>query len=235
MVVGSSSTLRDDERRNLDLLLEASLARKQVRFRYRRPTGDAETRAIDPHGMAFVRGAWYLAGYSHERGSDRIFRLSRIEGDAYLVNEGRDPDFDPPASYNVRDTVARLMNPRDDNEHEGRFEEVRLRIAPDAAFMVAEWASSGQALAARFERADDGSGLLTLHEPLERSVWRLLAEYAPMAAVEHPPELRASVRDRLERLRAIYAADREHGDDSDNGDNGDNGNDGDDGTGDSRS
>ena len=45
--------------------------------------------------------------------------------------------------------------------------------------------------------ADDGSGRLTLYEPLERTVWRLVAEYAPLATVD-------GIRHFLETIRARY-------------------------------
>ena len=199
-LVGSVGGAED---RGLDVLMDAVLNRKTVSFRYQRPDGEAaEARRVDPWGIAFVRGSWYLAGFSHEREQERMFRLSRIEGRPQREHETTTPDFAPPADFRLESMVSRLMAPRDDSQ---RFEEVRLRITPDISFMVAEWASDRPDGMALVEQADDGTPHLRLRAPLERNVWRLMADYAPLANVEHPPELRDAFRNRLTRLRDLYA------------------------------
>jgi predicted DNA-binding transcriptional regulator YafY len=71
-------------------LAEALLARRPVRFAYRRPqdaAGEAARRRVEPHALLHHRGRWYLRGHDVDRGADRTFRLDRIEGAVRPVGE----------------------------------------------------------------------------------------------------------------------------------------------------
>jgi predicted DNA-binding transcriptional regulator YafY len=48
--------------------------RSTVTFTYR---GDG--RHVDPWGILFRRGHWYVVGHDHDRGEQRSFRADRIE------------------------------------------------------------------------------------------------------------------------------------------------------------
>ncbi|MGE0431194.1 MAG: helix-turn-helix transcriptional regulator [Planctomycetota bacterium] len=205
-LVGSPGGAED---RSLDVLMDAVLNRKTIRFRYQRPDGQAaEMRRVDPWGIAFVRGAWYLAGFSHERQQERMFRLSRIVGRPARERDNAQPDFEPPQHFALDAMVTRLMAPRDEAQ---RYEDVRLQIGAAVAFMLEEWVSnspdkaSGAGGLAVFARAADGAGgELLLRAPVERNVWRVIADYAPHAVVTYPPDLQAAFRERLQRLRDRY-------------------------------
>jgi len=51
-------------------------SRHAVRFTYRASSGPTE-REVDPYGLAFVRGHWYVVGFCHLRRAVRTFRLDR--------------------------------------------------------------------------------------------------------------------------------------------------------------
>ena len=53
-----------------------------------------ELRHLDPWGILFRRGHWYVVGHDHDRGDRRSFRVDRIEGD---VETGPAGAFEPPA------------------------------------------------------------------------------------------------------------------------------------------
>jgi predicted DNA-binding transcriptional regulator YafY len=63
--------------------------RRPVSFTYR-----DERRTVDPYRLDFHRGRWYITGYDHGRGDERVFRLDRIAGD---VEAGAPRSFEPPA------------------------------------------------------------------------------------------------------------------------------------------
>jgi predicted DNA-binding transcriptional regulator YafY len=194
------ATESDAERRLLGTLLDAVTARQTVRFDYQKPDGSgAEPRRVDPYGVAFVRGAWYVVGHSHERGGQRVFRVSRIRGKLKRPSAPGKTDFQRPAGFNLRDVVANLLAPQDPG---AVHDQVQLRVARDIAFMIADWAA--QTDHAVFE-ADEAGGVLTLRRPLERSVQRIVAQYAPLVQVVSPPQLRAAIRDRLAALQQTYA------------------------------
>lgn len=82
-----------------DALLRAAMERREVRFGYRR-SGEttARRRTLQPWGVLTSRRRWYVVGYDMDRGDERMFRLSRVEGpvvlgdraDAFVVPEGVD-------------------------------------------------------------------------------------------------------------------------------------------------
>ena len=105
-VSGVATREAERERAALDVLLDAVTTRRTVRFHYESPVGSSQTRTVDPWGLAYVRGAWYLAGYSHERGDERLFKVMRItDRPVRLHPTGRGGDYEIPADYRVANTV----------------------------------------------------------------------------------------------------------------------------------
>ena len=199
-VVGTATQEVRGERAKLEVLLDAVTSRRTVTFDYAPPGQDAQARTVDPWGLAFVRGAWYVAGFARERGDERIFKVMRIIGKPKRKHpQGRGGDFERPADYDVADTVRRLLKPRDP---EGQLDKVELRVAADVAFMMRDWTETEPATGyATFKAEPDGSGLLTLYSPLERTVWHIYANYAPKIEVRSPQSLRDAFTQRLRTLK----------------------------------
>ena len=67
--------------------IEAAISRrKTIRFTYYTiGRDDRSEREVDPYSLLYWGGHWYVVGHSHEREAIRVFRLSRIEGDAVAV------------------------------------------------------------------------------------------------------------------------------------------------------
>jgi proteasome accessory factor B len=62
-------------------LWEAVRDRRPVAFGYRVPGRDAAMRRnLEPWGVGYRHGHWYVVGLDTDRGAERVFRLSRIEG-----------------------------------------------------------------------------------------------------------------------------------------------------------
>jgi predicted DNA-binding transcriptional regulator YafY len=72
-----------------DALLAAQLQGLRVRFRYRRPGAQPQTRTLDPAGLVHRGGRWYVVGHDPDRGERRAFRLDRIAGDVELAGEAQ--------------------------------------------------------------------------------------------------------------------------------------------------
>ncbi|WP_091985329.1 helix-turn-helix transcriptional regulator [Pseudoalteromonas denitrificans] len=73
----SRATQQEDNR----FLLELSTATKQensVEIEYHAANDKSTNRIIDPYGLAFYLGYWYLVGFCRLRKNIRIFRLDRI-------------------------------------------------------------------------------------------------------------------------------------------------------------
>ncbi len=88
----------------LRVLGDALLARKRVTFDYESMSGGGRARrTVEPYGLFFLNGHWYLAAYDPARQAVRNFRVSRIG--TIAVNERRagTPDYEIPDSFDLRE------------------------------------------------------------------------------------------------------------------------------------
>lgn len=95
-----------------DVFWEAVQARQAVVFDYRR-SGETQPRRrhLQPWGVARHAGRWYVVGHDVDRGEERVFRLSRVVGEARAVG---DPGvYEVPAGTDVREVARRLAPPPD--------------------------------------------------------------------------------------------------------------------------
>ncbi|GIH17342.1 helix-turn-helix transcriptional regulator [Rugosimonospora africana] len=78
----------------------AVAGRCRVEIGYTAWSGAASRRELDPYGLVFHSGRWYLTGYDHRRGEVRNFRLDRISDVTPVPGSGFEvpPDFDPVAT-----------------------------------------------------------------------------------------------------------------------------------------
>jgi proteasome accessory factor B len=94
------------QREQLDQLVEATHRRKTVTFTYRSMSRDETARrTVDPYGLVFTHGHWYLVGRCHTRQAVRQFRLGRLEGLAVRAGPAT-PDFERPADFSLAPYVA---------------------------------------------------------------------------------------------------------------------------------
>ena len=76
----------------------------RLRMRYRAARGDVTVREVDPYGVAFQSGVWYVAGWDRLRGDLRTFRLDRI-----LDCEPTGDGFERPAGFDMTEHVQRML------------------------------------------------------------------------------------------------------------------------------
>jgi predicted DNA-binding transcriptional regulator YafY len=82
----------------------ATRATRRVSLTYRSWRGGVSLREVDPYGLVFHAGKWYLAGFDHRRGEVRTFRLDRISA----VDAG-DETFEAPAGFDAVAHVTRAL------------------------------------------------------------------------------------------------------------------------------
>lgn len=93
-------------------LTETSLAQQRVRLSYRSVDGDATERDIDPYGLVFRTGYWYVSGFCHLRQELRSFRLDRVTALVALPQSFLRPaDFD--AARYLADSLQELFAGQD--------------------------------------------------------------------------------------------------------------------------
>jgi proteasome accessory factor B len=165
--------------------------RRRVELTYR-----GETRRVDPWHLSYRRGKWYLSGFDHRRGSERLYRLDRVEGavvaggpaGAYSLPAGGASDA-PPA-WRLGDQPEQVA-----------------RVLVDA--VQAPWAAASVGEGAVAARHDDGSIEVELAFTNQDALLSWVFGFLDHAEVIGPPELRALVIARLEALAGITGSKEE--------------------------
>jgi predicted DNA-binding transcriptional regulator YafY len=162
---------------------------RPVRLAYRSWRGEPSTRRVDPYGVVFHAGRWYLTGHDHRSGEPRTFRLDRIASVSPVAGTFQPPDgFDPVAAV-VR-ALANVPYAWDvEVLLETDLEQARRRLPAT----VAELTGSPAGVLMR-TRAESLPGMA-----------RLLAGLDWPFTVLRPDELRAALAEHAARL-AAYAA-----------------------------
>ncbi|MBA3652765.1 MAG: WYL domain-containing protein [Actinobacteria bacterium] len=81
----------------LPALFDGCRRRAAVSFSYR-----GQTRTLEPWGMFFREGFWYVAGRDVDRSEERVFRADRIQGD---VTVGPPAAFDRPETFDPQQVM----------------------------------------------------------------------------------------------------------------------------------
>ncbi|NKZ08659.1 YafY family transcriptional regulator [Actinomadura latina] len=170
-------------------LAAAARERRRVRLRYRSWRGEDSERDLDPHGLVFHSGRWYVTGHDHRSGQTRTFRVDRIAsaepGTATFEVPG---DVDP-----VRHVTASLARVPYAHEVEVVLDttlaEARRRIPASVAELTAGGGPGG-------EDGEDGGGVvMTMRAERLDGAARMLAGLGFPFTVRRPAELRGHVRD----------------------------------------
>ncbi|HEX6888041.1 MAG TPA: WYL domain-containing protein [Candidatus Nanopelagicales bacterium] len=174
----------------LTALITACSTRTPVAFAYRKaPEAPAEQRAVEPWGVVWWRGHWYLVGNDTDRGEVRIFRASRIEGSVRAMPEGQ--GYAVPADFDARAAIGRFT------------------AADRQLLTVAVLPGSGASLrrsGSERGRADDGWDVLELPaDDLRSGVAGVLA-LAPSARVVGPEEAVVEASRQLDSILAAHAS-----------------------------
>lgn len=173
----------------LGVLFDAYRGRSSVTFAYR-----GEARHVDPWGIVFRRGHWYVVGHDHDRGESRSFRIDRVEGE---VEIGAPGGFEPPSGLEPSALLG------DEPWQYGDEESVVARLRVDASQAGPTVEQVGEA--AVVERAPDGSVVIELPVTNADAFRSFALGLLDAAEVLGPPELRDDMTNWLE---AIAAGDR---------------------------
>jgi predicted DNA-binding transcriptional regulator YafY len=88
-----------------DLLRSALMSRKRVTFTYAgMGKSDASTRMVEPYGLVFLTGHWYLVAYDPAQDALRQFRVSRMT--TLKSASGKTADYQIPAHFDLEAHAA---------------------------------------------------------------------------------------------------------------------------------
>jgi proteasome accessory factor B len=86
----------------LDVLDDAVRRRKRVELNYRSIERDVHSRrTVEPYGLLFLSGQWYLVARDATADALRHFRVSRISGPVANPAKPQSPDFEQPPSFDL--------------------------------------------------------------------------------------------------------------------------------------
>lgn len=175
-------------------LAEAVHSRKGVTFNYISSGGVQRRRSVDPYGLFFREGQWYLTGCDTSVDAVRTYAVERLSN--LDVNElrPRTPDFERPEGFDVREQERLPF------QYGGPATEVRLRFEPEVAWR-AERLSRGHG---RIDTLGDGSAVWTVDAAdLGRLASWIVDQGSGLHAVD-PPELLQALSEGLRRVIAAH-------------------------------
>lgn len=177
----------------LGALSHAAKHNQPVVLRYNGRDGVSE-RLVDPYGVVYHGGRWYVVGYCHVREGQRVFRVDRIE-----AIDARAGSFIPPPPFDLVEYVRNSFAAIPDRWNV----EVVLDLSP------AEARRRTPPGLAMLEPHEDG---VLLRSSIHDLDWmaRMLVGLSCRIVVLEPLELRAAFR-RLARELFGLAADKEAG------------------------
>ncbi len=176
-------------------LQAATLARRQVRFDYRkRPDQTPVKRRVQPWGLVSFRGRWYAIGYDLDRKGQRTFRLSRIAGQVSAT--GKAGAYSVPTDVDLLEQVRQNATPVVE-----RMARVRVRpgraigLRRDAELISAATAGTvaGDGVSTASVTADAAFDVLRIPMTGLWDTARRVVANGPDVQVVDPPDLRDAV------------------------------------------
>ncbi|MHB8924029.1 MAG: helix-turn-helix transcriptional regulator [Coriobacteriia bacterium] len=151
------------------LAAEAISAGKRMAFDYTNAKGESRVHEVDPYGMFFREGRWYLVGLDTGLGQIRVYALSRATNVEMNTASPKTPDFTRPEWFSVAE-YSLLPFQYGPEEHEAV-----LRFDPEDAWRASRL-SGGRGV---LEPQTDGSMLwrIQMGEPRALASW--CAEHGP--------------------------------------------------------
>lgn len=177
-------------------LQEAILRHHPVDITYVSRTRPEPThRRIDPYGLTYKIGAWYLVGYCHLRKGIRTFGLDRIKW-LRIVPDVR---FVYPADFDLSEWLEKGWQ----LQAGGEPTEVVVRFDRE----IADWIAGGQwHPTQRIERLSDGRLQFTVTVSGYEEMLYWILSFGAQAEVIEPAPLRAAVTEAAEKMIARYRA-----------------------------
>jgi predicted DNA-binding transcriptional regulator YafY len=179
-------------------LAEAITRRQEVSFRYR--TGETpadQTRRVQPWGLGYRNGGWYLSGFDTDQRDSRVFRVGRIAGDPRVSR--REAAFEVPPGL----ALDRFFEagPWSFGPVQGPSVEARLLIEEKAAQRLLAVLPTD--IAAR--RLDDGRVVLRMLVRDATAFFDWLLSLGTEVSLLGPAELRAQLAVRLETTGVAWS------------------------------
>ena len=171
---------------SFSLLKEAILARRVLSFDYYGSKGGKTFRTVEPLKLIFRGQAWYLYAYCRTRGTDRFFKLSRM--DRIIIQS---------ESFSRKTPEQVITTEQGKPDYE--LISVRFRALPPISFRIYDEYPHHC-----IREEEDGSLLVETSIPKGEWLNSYFLAYGENVEVLEPPELRDNLIRTLDKMRALY-------------------------------
>lgn len=179
----------------LKVLHDAVARRRTVRMSYRAAHGADSERDVDPYGLYYRQGVWYLVGHCHLRDSERTFHLGRIQKIRLARSERHVAEYEVPESFDVSEHARRRPW---EYPSEPPFDVV-IRLAERLVPAIPEIFGR----AAKLEHTAAGP-TVRLHVSHRAALISAVLPYGANAEVLEPADLRQAIGSIYEKLSRRY-------------------------------
>lgn len=188
--------LTGEAAQSLDVLQRAVSEHIAVRCRYFAIGRDKEEeRLIEPYGLFFNWGRWYVAAFARERQAMRVFRVDRMREAALL--SAKDASFAVPASFTMRAYAVRA--PWELGNEASVTATVRF-FFPDSRWVIAQGAGD-----VVDDMLEDGGAVIEFQVRDASAFLRWLLTFGARAALLEPAAMAKDLTALRHRVAALYA------------------------------
>lgn len=182
--IGIQSSGDNSDHSKLLQLSSAAEAQQRVELDYHNQNGEGTRRQLDPYGLVFSQGQWYVSGWCHLRQSLRSFRLARLSAITLL-----------PAYFGKPENFDAL-------EHLSHSIATAPRAFAVAVELKTDRKNAEAALGRKIGPLSEEDGKLILRTRTDSLDWfaRRLCGLGFDFAVLEPPALRDAIRKRAQHL-----------------------------------
>lgn len=182
--------------RVLATLGDSLFRRKRVSFRYQTMgSGTSAARSVEPYGLFFINGHWYLAARDVEKRALRNFRVSRMDAVKVSGAKPGTADYEIPTDFSLR-------------EHAQSRQAWEIGDGDTFEAVVDFTGASGAVVAAAALGRPDETSVRLRRFKVRRtdSFARWLFSFAGGATPVSPPALVSEYASLIERTRTVYQA-----------------------------
>jgi len=184
-----------DQSQDARAFAEAVQMRKTVTFDYTNANGQCRQRTVDPYGVFFREGVWYVAGRDRDADAIRTYAISRVRDLDVNPMRPRTPDFERPTGFDVRE------HERLPFQFGPESVRARVRFEPDVA-----WRAEGLARGrGTIDTLSDGSVVWTVDAASLQRLASWLVDEGPGLHAVDPPALIAAFSEGLRKVAESHA------------------------------
>ena len=178
-------------------LHDAIFRQKRITIVYYTIARDStEKRMVDPYGLMFRQGIWYLVGHDHLREEQRVFRVERIKSLLANARKPGSPDYEIPEDFTMKQYMGReswrLM--------EGEPVEVKVRFDADISPLILRCYQKKNGVV----RDEDGGCTVTFLTTQLDALVRHIIGFKERAEIISPDSARTYIRDILLKMKKVY-------------------------------